>query len=356
MSCVDILSRMPRAPEYCAALQEEENALQRYEVTAGDLKLLTDGTLEVHADSLDGRFPVSDSARPHEAKAAGIPERYYTDCDDELRVLSFNHRVRHPIRYGSPVQLGLRDDAVVSLLNGKLLPAPRAAILNTVLNAKPESVVAEEVRVVAHGPKETFDLSLFVPGWWREPRPGDLVAFGVSVREERDGPVQIHEAAYRCVCSNGAVRRTCDSRHHRLRRPLNHLDRQSLFLERVASFAREAWQPWQEHADALEELTQISIDPADRASLRSRLSQKPFFLPKRLIDQVIARLLIEVAQHQGMPSVFDLYNAMTYLGTHIERLSGTHRARLRLGAGELGRRTSRVCAACHQLILETARS
>jgi hypothetical protein len=124
-------------------------------------------------------------------------------------------------------------------------------------------------------------------------------------------------------------------------------------LNGVASFAREAWQHWQEHADALEELTRVSIDPNDRTLLRSRLSQRPFFLSKRLADQVIDRLQLEIAENQGEPSVFDLYNAMSYLATHTERLSQTYRTRLRLGAGELGRRKSRICEACRQLILDT---
>jgi hypothetical protein len=353
MPHINALSQAPPAVQFCAELKAQEAAVQRHEVAAGDLELLADGALEVRASSLTGRFSIAADALPDVAKTGGIPWSYFQDCDPELRSFSFNHRVRHAARHDQPAQLVLRNETIVSILNANLLPVPRAEILDTVLNAKPADVAMEDIRAIAPAWNEDFDVSLVVPARSRAPRPGDLVAFGVNVSEGRDGAVQVHVATFRCVCKNGATERICDSQHHRLRRPLNHPDRQRLFLNGVASFAREAWQHWQEHADALEELTRVSIDPNDRTLLRSRLSQRPFFLSKRLADQVIDRLQLEIAENQGEPSVFDLYNAMSYLATHTERLSQTYRTRLRLGAGELGRRKSRICEACRQLILDT---
>jgi hypothetical protein len=352
MPHIDALLQAPTAIQFCAELKAREVGVQRHRVAVGDLGLSADGMLEVRASSLSGRFSIAANAQPDVAKTGAIPWPYFQDCDPELRSFSFNRRVRQPARLSQPAQIALKNERVISISNANLLPAPRAAILDTVLNAKPADVAMEDIRAIAPAWNEDFDVSLFVPARSRAPRPGDLVAFGVNVSEGPDGAVQVHVATFRCVCKNGATERICDSQHHRLSRPLNRPDRQRLFLNGVASFAREAWQHWQEHADALEELTRASIDPNDRTSLRSRLSQRPFFLSKRLADQVIDRLQLEIAENQGEPSVFDLYNAMSYLATHAERLSQAYRTRLRLGTGELGRRRSRICAACRQLILD----
>lgn len=255
MSEIGILLEAPTAVQFCAELRQQEDALEQYVVTAGDLKLLVDGTLEVYRSSGTSVFQVADGAFPGLASLAKIPKPYFVDCDPELRSLSFNHRVQHGALKDQPVQLVLRNGVVIRILNRNLLPAPRAVIVDTVLNAKPEDVRTADVRAFVGGRNGDFNVSLLVPSWHREPRPGDLVAFGVNVSEGQQGAVQIHGAAFRCVCRNGAVQRICDSRHHRLRRPLNDLDRQHRFLNGVASFAREAWQQWRDHAAGLEEMT-----------------------------------------------------------------------------------------------------
>lgn len=356
MASMTTLAEAPSAAQYCTELRGRETALERHVVTPADLKLLTDGTIEVHAKTLTGVFHVADDAMPDLANLARIPERYFHDCDTELKSLSFNHRVHHRTHEDQPAQVVLREGVVDRILNRNLVSAPRAAIVDTVLNARPESVSIGEVRAVVYPSDEMFDVSLIVPSLTREPRAGDIVAFGVNVLETRDGAIQIRGAAFRLWCSNGAISRICDCQDHRLRRPSNHPDRQHSFLNGVASFARAAWQQWPEHADSLMMLTAVSIDPKDRVSLRSRLSQKPFFLSQRLVDRVVERLLWEAAQHQQLASLYDLYNAMTYVGTHTNRFSPVHRVRLRVGAGELGRRGSRICGVCRQLVLDAPRT
>lgn len=77
----------------------------------------------------------------------------------------------------------------------------------------------------------------------------------------------------------------------------------------------------------------------------------PFFLSLRVVNQILERLQLEIAQHGEGPTVYDVWNAMAYLGTHQHGLSYTYRSRLRYGAGEFTRHQSRVCSACRQLLL-----
>jgi len=86
--------------------------------------------------------------------------------------------------------------------------------------------------------------------------------------------------------------------------------------------------------------------------LISRLRQAPFFLSLRVVNQILERLPVEVEGRDGPPTMYDLYNTMTFLGTHAENISATHRSRLRLGAGEFTRHESTVCRTCRQLLLK----
>lgn len=348
METIKTLERAPTLVEFCNQVDQEEKTSSRHQIAAYDLKLYPNETLAVESKNLQGRFMVSEHALPDLARVADIPTGYFETCDSKLRSLSFNWRLRRNTE--RPLQLVLTNGNIDRILNSNLLPAPRYPILDTVSKSMPENVQREDLKVVKYAWNGRFDISVIAPTLSCEPRRDDIVAFGVNVSEGRDGAVRIQGAAFRCWCSNGAINRICDSRFHRLRRPINRPERHQVFLQKISVFAREAWGQWAEHAEALRRLTEVPVDIQQATALKSRLRQAPFFLSLRIINQVISRLEIELAQHEG-PTLYDLYNAMTFVGTHNRNVSFTYRARLRLGAGEFTRNRSRVCTACRQLLL-----
>lgn len=178
-----------------------------------------------------------------------------------------------------------------------------------------------------------------------------ITVFGVNVSEGRGGAVQVQGAAFRLWCRNGATIRVCDGRKHRIRRPINRPDGQRQFLRRIGEFAEEAWRQHSDNEAGLVRLTRLPLDVDRRGALRTRLRQAPFFLSARIAGQVLNRLMAEIEGSQDSPSFYDLFNAMTYLGTHDEGLSLTYRSRLRFGAGEFSRRETRVCRLCRQPVV-----
>jgi len=352
MVTVDILQEAPTVTQFCSKIQQEEEALDRHEVSPYDLKLYPNGMLKIASKTLQGRFTVSEQALPDIARIPEIPAPFFGGCDGRLRSACFNWRLHKRVVPNKPVQVVLRSGMVERILNSNLLPASQLALMDTVSNAKPEKVPKEDLKVIKYAWNGHFDVSIIAPTINCPPRKEDIVAFGVNISEGRDGAVQIQGAAFRCCCSNGAVNRICDSRQHRLRRPINRPDRQQQFLKHVSVFAGDAWSQCKEQKEALPKLTDIPIDMHDRSALRSRLRQAPFFLSVRVIAQVLQRLEFEVAQHQEGASLYDLYNSLSYLGTHNQTLSDTYRTRLRLGAGEFNRHEPRICSACRQLMLD----
>lgn len=338
--------------EFCNKIRQDECRSDRYNVHVSELKLRPTGKLSVNSDSISGRFPIAEAVLPDLARVAHIPYLYFADCHPRLRSASYNWRVQREILPQGRLQLVIKDGTVDRILNTNLLPAPRLAIMDTVSNAKPETEQRENLRVIQYAWDRKFDVSIIAPTLNCSPREDDLVAFGVNISEGQDGAIQIQGAAFRQWCANGAVNRICDNQQHRLRRPINRPDRQQQFLRNVSVFAIESWHQYREQEKALPKLVASPINLHEWEPLQSRLRQAPFFLSVGVINKVFMRLEWEVAQHQGGASLYDLYNAMSYVGTHHQELSSTYRSRLRAGAGEFSRHEPRICSTCRQLLLK----
>jgi hypothetical protein len=349
---IKTLEESPRLEEFCEEIRKYENKSSRHNVKAYDLKLYPDDELEVKGKTFDGKYFISDEAGNDLAHLTEIPAPYFAKCTPELKAFNFNHRLRTEVAEGKPLQIVLKNEMIVRVLNSNLLPAPRLPILDTVSNSIPENIVKEDLGVIVHCWDEgQFDISIIASNLNCEIHKGDIVAFGIHISETRDGSMQVQGAAFRLWCSNGAINRICNGNQHRLRRPINRSDKQQQFLQRIKDFAQEAWRQWEDNAEGLMKMRDASLDSDQRNALISRLRQAPFFLSMKAINRVLERLVVEIDEHQAEPSMYDLWNALTFIGTHNTDLSLTNRFRLRLASGEFTRNESRFCNSCRQLLL-----
>lgn len=346
------LEKAPTLEGFIEEVAAQEDRAARHEVVAYDLKLELNGLLAIRGKALDGLFQVSPNALKDLARLAEIPAPYFGSCDDELRAFSFNHRLHQKRVDDLSLRVVMDGQVVVRVQDRRLLPVPRLPILRSILNAIPDDVKKENLRVLNYIWNGRFDISVISPTLTCQPRPGDTVAFGISLSEDTEGAVQVQGAALRLACINGAITRTCDGRFHRLRRPSNRADRQDAFLRQIENFAREAWALWPSSAEGLSKLDRVGLGLDQHDALILRLRQAPFFLSLRVVNQILERLPIETAGRDSSPTMYDLYNAMTFLGTHDKNISSTYRSRLRLGAGEFTRHESAVCRTCRQLLLK----
>ncbi len=351
MTRIAALDTAPTLEEEIERLREDDSAYKRYPVQPCELELQTADEapmVSFRGASLSGDFRLSERAVADMARLGRTPVPFFKDCSPALKATIFKARKNDG---QMPLQVVIREGILDRVLNGNLLPLPTAQLLETVRNTIPEGARAEDLRVIGFSGDERFDISVIAGSLTTEPRPGDVVAFGVSLREGRDGALQIGSATYRLICANGAISRTCDGSEHRLRRPLNRADRQGEFLRKAQSFLTDSWGQRQAIARKLSDIQQIVLDRDGQEGLRMRLRQAPFFLTARLARQVLDRLMVEAGDGGGPPTMFNLWNAMSFLGTHAD-LPDAVGHRLRLGAGEFTRIPTEICGQCRQLVLE----
>jgi len=350
METITSLQEAPTLAAVCQEAGKEEAELTERTVLASSLELDPDGFVASKGSEEERWIPSEDGVQDL-ANLAGIPGSYFCACDPWLRSVSFNRRSRLIVAPGRTVHLILRNRILEHIQNGSLLRTPRRLILDTIGNAIPHGINRDDLRVNKHAWNGTFDVSVIAPNLTSSPRVGDVVAYGVNVSEGLDGAIQVQGAAFRYACSNGAIHRVCDGRHHRIRRPISRDHRQEQFLDRVRNSATEAWKQWSSYAEGLAYLTTVPLAREDTALLASRLRQAPFFLAQRVVELLLARLETDLTNTHGLLCLYDIYNALTYLGTHDTAISRIYRFRLRIGAGELSRRSSSVCQTCRQLLL-----
>jgi len=342
------LKQAPTLAEYMSRISQNEVGLRHFKVKVSDFKLDNDSTASLVSKDIDGVFPVSSGAFADLANLAKIPQDYFLKCDDELRAISFNHRIKQLVPPEAQWAITIKDDKIYKISNSNLLTIPRVKILDTISNSKPHDVNRQDLQVIEYQYNGSFDVSIISPNTQSEPIKGDIVAFGVNVRGSRNGAIQAQGAAFRLVCSNGAINRICT--HHHLKRPQTDGLSEADFLENIAAVSRQAWNEWDAHADSLEKLTKITLDISNIEDLTKKLTAKPFFIPLKNVKLIIDYL--KEHHSRQVVTLYELYNAMTFIGTHQTSLPYDFRVRLRLGAGEISRRNSRICDLCHQLVLD----
>lgn len=342
------LDDAPPLDVFLANHAASDSAGSWHDIAAGDLGLRDSGLIAVNSKSLQGEFTQGDAALTDLAALAGIPLRFFVErCTDDLRAVLYE-RLR-PTK--KRLLVLVHDNVVEHIVKGDILPTPRLEVLEVVRNAAPEAVVRDQLKVIEFSWNGALDVSVISPSLTSEPRPGDTVAHGVSINDMRGGAVQIHHATHRCVCSNGAVARVCDGRVHHIRRPGNGPGKKREFLSKVEAAAVLAWRRFSETADHLKKLQNGAIDPTCRRALLARLRPAPFFLNAGDANLVLDRLPHEIDEHGGVPSLLDLWNAVSFTATHNTELSVIRRLRMRLAAGELVRGESRFCKECRQLVI-----
>ena len=336
--------------QFTPRVKAAENITTRHVATVKDFKLYPAGDLAV--SNIGDHMRISDKSIEDIARISDTPVDFFAGkCDSELRATIFNYRLPKIKSDSDKVVVVLKSGIVIRIYESQLLPAPRLPILDTLQNSIPSTIPPDDVRVIPYVWNGTFDLAVIARCLTAEPVKDDIVAFGVSVAEDSNGAVQIQGATFRLACSNGAMVRICQGNEHRLRRPLDTPNGHRDFLRKVRVFAQIAWEQWGENAEQLSRLPVIPIFSERFNELRAMLRQAPFFLSAGIVQQVLRRMVNDAHSENREPSVYDLWNSLSWYGTHANNLSSRVRYFLRIGAGELTKHKSKTCSACRQLVI-----
>lgn len=340
---LDNLYQSPVASELVGRLRQEEEGRQIQRLPVRELTLTDGGDL-----CLAGRVaPLSGQAHRDLAALAAIPEPYYRDMDAELRAINVNHRLPQKTAIGEVLTIIWNDSAVDHIRRERLVHVPRGLAMQALLDQAPAAISPDDIRAVVYALNGHVDLSLISHALSTEPQMGDVVCGGVHLTIEEDGTVQVGPASFRLCCKNGAMARVCAEGQHRIRRSASDTACQNL-LRSLSRFARSAWQAWEHVATGLTRLARTELDPGAVEQLVPRLRGRPFLVSARAARHVQAALNGTLV---GGLTLYDLHNALTYVGSHDRGVLPRYRYRLRLGAGALAQGNAEVCRACQQLIL-----
>lgn len=331
--------------------RHQEQSTTRHKTLLSDLELYPSGKLRIGAT--DEPMAITQGASLDLAKLVKIPDKYYSEtCDADLRAYSCNYLIRRAAATSpETVAIEITENTIHKIKLAGLLPGPRLDILETIRNSIPSNVDISTVKVIVYHLNGSFDISVIAQTLTSEPQRGDTVAYGVNVAEDTKGSIQVQAAAFRLVCSNGALMRVCHHNEQRLRRPMEHTNRSADFLRRLTALARDAWRQWPQNAEDLGKMVAVPIYRERNPELIFALRNSPFFLSAGLAEQALERTEVEARRRNSEPTAWDLWNSLTFLGTHVSQIPHRLRYRLRIGAGELAHHSARTCAACHQVVL-----
>jgi hypothetical protein len=338
----------PTADDYLRTLETDERCRDCQVVKAGNIWLSPGGRLMVG----DQAYEVQDAARKDLSNLARIPATYFEEIEPELRAFSFN--CRFPRFLGTDEALNLtvsNDIGVQRVQQRRLRQIPASKVVDSMLDAVPEVRVSNDIRVIEYQRGRRFDIAVVAPTQQTEPKRGDVVCGGIHLTIEENGAVQVGPESFRLICLNGAMARICADGKHRLRRGQGE-NGDKTFLSTLRKFTQQAWRDWGHVKKGLEDLANKPLDRDDLAHIVASLRQSPFFISAQAARQVEKQLRRDV---QAL-TFFDLYNALTSVGTHDTAVLPQYRYRLRLGAGQMARGSVGVCPECRRLMIGTEAS
>jgi hypothetical protein len=331
-------SELPTFEEYLQKVERDEREYSVEEVNPQDIRMQSDGEFLIN----DRRSPVSDIARKSIYKAHRIPRKLMARVPTALQACVFNHISQNGL-FKSSWHI-VRNGIEVSSIETTTAVSQRfSPVIQKIIESAPREVRIADLRVIVHGnPRGQRDISIICNELAAQPLPDDLLYGGVCLSMESSGEIQIGAATWRLVCRNGMVRRECHGGRHRIRR-----GSEAKTLEAVGVFASSAWSSFHCTANAVASLAQQPI--SDPRGFVAGLRRAPFHVSNSVAENVERQMFAEA--NGDAPTLYNLWNALTHVGTHDGAIPPQYSYRLRLGAGALTQTSTRVCSGCQRLLL-----
>jgi hypothetical protein len=233
--------------------------------------------------------------------------------------------------------------------SGTIVAASRADILHldnsqvvaAVRAAWPNNISPETLYVSMSLTETEFELTCHTDALSVEPRPGDILNGGISIRHSQVGsyPTVVLSYVHRLVCSNGLTQRVCfDGTPSRTKR--GHQDSPDRTLDAIGRQVRQAWTQLDERMSGMKELLKHRLDGEGLPEgLRRRWS----------INRGVAEEIAAAMQHDELgrtQTEYDLMNALSRVATHSHRLEPRYRRQLSLAAGIFAQHHVHRCEQC----------
>lgn len=338
------LTDHPFASELVGRLQKDEAGRQVDRVDSARIKMSNTG----HIATERGEFTLSRAAMGELAKLCKVPAGFFAEVDPDLRSHIFNHQFRRLVADNTSLTIVRNDSGITHVAKNDVLPCRPSCVVESILREASPITISNGIHSIEYAVNDRIDVSLVSTALQTEPRPGDIAYGGIHLSIDPTGTIQVGPAIWRLVCQNGALARECANGKHRIRRG-SAVNSEATALNAVRQFARQSWASFERMASGLRRLANEHLE--DAQAVIYRLRERPFFISAGAAKRVQRQLVRESQDEQ--PTLYDLFNAITSVGTHDEQVLQQYRFRLRLGAGALTRGRTGVCNECGRWSLAT---
>lgn len=236
----------------------------------------------------------------------------------------------------APAELRLAYDSegkIVSVSPTKLACLFNREVIAAIQDVWPSHISSEMLSVAdLHLSETEFELTCYTDQLTTEPRPGDVLCGGITIRHSQVGtsPTVVLSYVQRLVCSNGMTQRVClQGRPSRTKR-CKAENSSSRMLDAIRQQVRCAWDQLDERLEGMKKLLDHRLDGDELPEgLRRRWSIN------RRVAAEIARAL-ESDELGRTFTEYDLVNALSRVATHSAGLVSRYRRHLSLAAGMSG--------------------
>ncbi len=239
--------------------------------------------------------------------------------------------------------------SVVAASRGDVAHLGNREVIAAVREAWPSNISSETLSVRLDISETDFELACHTNQLCIEPRPGDILYGGITIRHSQVGtsPTVVLGYIYRLVCTNGMTQRVClEGRPSRTKRSMAQ-DSPERVLDAIRRQVAQAWVQIDQRLEGMNRLLEHRLE-ADGLpeGLRRRWS----------INRALAAEIAAAMQQDELRPThteYDLVNALARIATHNRALAPRYRRHLSLAAGMFAQHHVHCCDKCGSWVADT---
>lgn len=270
-------------------------------------------------------------------RTIGIPVSYAKKCPSEMLIPHLNYWFGSPIL--GKVRFFIENDTIVGCTASQGQHHTNLEILGEIEKAiGVNSIIGFQNNITS------LDHSIFsvITDRIFEANSGDILHGGIEVQNSIDGSktLQISPFIFRQVCSNGMIAAEHISNWKR-----NSSENFGMWTQNVA---RSSMGRLDNEFGQIKRLQEVALTGEVHALNTLRSIFRKYMISVKTQKEIAAEVLVSNTGN-GANSMYDIWNAITRVGTHSPTLTATSSRDLRIIAGKVSREVS-LCPHCDQLI------
>ena len=235
-----------------------------------------------------------------------------------------------------------RKGQIISIAPAKLVNLSNDDIVALIKEAIPSKIISQTLYANLYLTETEFELDCYSEQMNVEPRPGDGLYGGISIRHSQTGtsPTVVLGYIQRLVCTNGMTQRVCIAGKPARTKRCKLKNPKEPVINAIRDQITHAWTQLDERLAGIKDLINHKLQMNDLPEILRR----KWSLNKKVADEI--NNAIQHDELERTYSEYDLVNALSRVATHSKNLAPRYRKQLSLAAGMLAQRHIHQCPMC----------